>query len=111
MNATILAIATRSTRLAWLEDEEGNGYHLEDDIQDLVEVRGTLDEVTRAVVAAVAPLGRLEWTAARAGHLTANIGGNEWVEVKVILATGDEDFPTIEEMDAPAEHVAAALAA
>ena len=76
MNATdtIYAVATRATRLGWLEDEEGNGYHLEDDIHDLVEVRGTLDEVTRAIVAAVAPLGRLEWSAARAGYITANAG-------------------------------------
>ena len=38
MNATdtIYAVATRATRLGWLEDEEGNGYHLEDDIHDLV---------------------------------------------------------------------------
>ena len=112
MNATdtIYAVATRATRLGWLEDEEGNGYHLEDDIHDLVEVRGTLDEVTRAIVAAVAPLGRLEWSAARAGYITANAGGY-WVTVKVFLSMGDDDFPTIAEMDAPALHVASALVA
>ena len=108
---TIYAVATRATRLGWLEDEEGNGYHLEDDIHDLVEVRGTLDEVTRAIVAAVAPLNQLEWSAARNGHLTANIGGDDWVTVEVFLSLGDEDCPTIAEMDAPALHVAAALAA
>jgi hypothetical protein len=108
---TIYAVATRATRLGWLEDEEGNGYHLEDNIADLVEVRGTLDEVARAIVAAVAPLGRLEWSAARAGYLTAHAGGDDWVTVKVFLSMSDDDFPTIAEMDAPALHVAAVLAA
>jgi len=111
--ATVFAAATRSTRLYLAEDEDGSRYWVRDNIEEVVEVRGTLDEVTNAVVAAVAPLGRLEWSPANAGHLTAHIGGGDWVELFIALADEGDDgsFPTIEEMDAPAIHVAAALAA
>ena len=112
--ATVFAAATRASRLYWAEDEDGSGYWVRDNIEEIVDVRGTLDEVTRAIVAAVAPLGKLEWSAASAGHLTAHIGGDDWVELYVGLSMDDMDdgsFPTIEDMDAPAISVAAALAA
>jgi len=105
----IYAYATTFTR-RYGADDAGGAYWDMDNIADLLEMRGTLDEVTHAIVAAVAPLGRLEWSAARNGHLTANISGDDWVTVEVFLSLGD-DCPTIAEMDAPALHVAAALAA
>lgn len=107
---SIYAVATTFTR-RYGADDAGGAYWDMDNITDLLEMRGTLDEVTRAIVAAVAPLNQLEWSAARSGHLTANIGGDDWVTVEVFLSLGDEDCPTIAEMDAPALHVAAALAA
>jgi hypothetical protein len=106
----IYAVATTFTRCCGVDDE-GGAYWDMDNIADLLEMRGTLDEVTRAIVAAVAPFSRLEWSATRNGHLTANIGGDEWVMVEVFLSLGDDDCPTIAEMDAPALHVAAVLAA
>jgi hypothetical protein len=87
-----------------------DNYFVLDGVEDLIEVRGTLDQVTAAIVAAVTRFGNPEWEV-RSGYITARVSEG-WVKLFVTPTLGDtDDFPSIEELDAPAKHVAAALAA
>lgn len=109
---TVIAHVTIVNHLGWAEGDEGEIYEMAGD-EVVLSAHGNLASVVTAVGAVVRPRA-LEWSAPVAGRMVARIDETTRMEIWVGLDLDLIDeavVPTIEEMDAPALSVAAALAA